>query len=58
MSEQVIWWALEGIAKGGIKVAAKMTPKRELDIFPHRMHVKGRPWWYFDAYMGGLVDCR
>lgn len=42
--------ALAALASMGIKAGDKLAPALELDIFPHRMYAKGRPWWYMDAY--------
>jgi hypothetical protein len=41
--------ALDALASLGIKLAAKVAPSRQVDIFPHRMYPK--PWWHFSVYM-------
>jgi hypothetical protein len=48
--------ALALLAEGAIKAAARVAPQRELDVFPHRLWGRGRPWWHlaFDRSPGSV----
>lgn len=50
MVRNLIALMLAGIAAGAVKLAAKVAPQREVDVFPHRLYAKGRPWWHVDVY--------
>lgn len=38
------------IATGAVKLAAKVSPKRDVDVFPLRLWAEGRRWWHADVY--------
>lgn len=50
MQRIIVGGALAGAAWIINKLGTVLAPARELDVFPHRLHAKGRRWWHADAY--------
>lgn len=53
MRTMMVGGVLRAIAGCINMVAAVLAPKREVDIFPHRLWAAGKSWRHWDAYRDG-----